>query len=103
MVPLDDRHTVLDLMVALRLPVLLVAGSYLGTISHTLSAVDVLRRRDLPVAAVVVSETPRSTVPLGDTADSIGRLVHPTAVHPLPRLPAWDAAHPAFDALAALL
>ena len=39
MVPLDERHTVLDWMVALRLPVLLVAGSYLGTISHTLTAV----------------------------------------------------------------
>src|SRR5262249_35966981 len=33
MVPLDERHTVLDWMSALRLPVLLVAGSYLGTIS----------------------------------------------------------------------
>lgn len=103
MVPLDERHTVLDLMVALRLPVLLVAGSYLGTISHTLSAVDVLRRCELSIAAIVVSETPDSTVPLDDTAASIGRLVHPTVVHPLPRLPAWDAAHPVFDALAALL
>jgi dethiobiotin synthetase len=103
MVPLDERHTVLDLMVALRLPVLLVAGSYLGTISHTLSAVDVLRRCELSIAAIVVSETPDSTVPLDDTAASIGRLVHPTVVHPLPRLPAWHAAHPVFDALAALL
>jgi dethiobiotin synthetase len=103
MVPLDERHTVLDLMVTLRLPVLLVAGSYLGTISHTLSAVDVLRRRDLHIAAIVVSETPGSTVPLADTADSIGRLGHPTAVHRLPRLPAGDAAHPVFSALAALL
>src|SRR5262249_38051955 len=43
MVPLDDRHTVLDWMTALGVPALVVAGSYLGTISHTLSAVDVLR------------------------------------------------------------
>ena len=41
----------------LRIPVLLVAGSYVGTISHTLTALDVLARRNLDVAAVVVSES----------------------------------------------
>ena len=35
MVPLDARHTVLDWMNALDLPLLLVAGSYLGSLSHT--------------------------------------------------------------------
>jgi dethiobiotin synthetase len=103
MVPLTERHTVLDWMVALRQPVLLAAGSYLGTISHTLSAVDVLRRRDLSVAAIVVSETPASTVPLADAAASIARFVEPTAVLPLPRLPAEMTAHPVFDQIAALL
>jgi dethiobiotin synthetase len=102
MVPLTEHHIVLDWMVALRLPVLLVAGSYLGTISHTLSALDVLRRRDLVVAAIVVSETPDSTVPLPDTAASIARFVDPTVVQPLPRLSAGTTAHPTFDALAAL-
>ena len=37
MVPLDDRHTVLDWMVALTCPVMLVTGSYLGSLSHTLT------------------------------------------------------------------
>src|SRR5262245_39954225 len=31
MVPIDERHTVLDWMTVLRIPVLLVVGSYLGT------------------------------------------------------------------------
>ena len=44
MVPLDDdSHTVLDLMADLALPVVLVAGSYLGSLSHTLTALSVLR------------------------------------------------------------
>ena len=60
MVPLDDRHTVLDWMSLLRIPILLVAGSYLGTISHTLTALDVLAQRNLDVAAVVVSESESS-------------------------------------------
>jgi dethiobiotin synthetase len=103
MVPLDDRHTVLDWMVALRLPVLLVAGSYLGTISHTLSAVDVLKRRALPVAAIVVSESLASPVPLADTVASIANLVRPVTVLALPRLASPAPAHPVFAELAASL
>ena len=75
MVPLDDRHTVLDWMQVLALPVLLVAGSYLGTISHTLSAVDVLLRRGLQIAALVVSETAASTVGMDSTIATLHRFV----------------------------
>ena len=44
MVPLDDQRTVLDWMVALNIPLLLVAGGYLGAISHTLTASTSSRR-----------------------------------------------------------
>ena len=67
MVPLDDRHTVLDWMTALDVPLLVLAGTYLGTLSHTLTCLDVLKRRDLAVKALVVNETPGSSVPLSDT------------------------------------
>lgn len=90
MVPLDDRHTVLDWMDALRLPVLLVAGSYLGTISHTLSALDVLARRGLSVMSIVVSESAASPVDLEETADTIRRFSD-VDVLTLPRLPESNA------------
>jgi len=38
MVPLDKSHTVLDWMAALGIPAILVAGTYLGSISHALTA-----------------------------------------------------------------
>src|SRR5262249_52998922 len=100
MVPLDERHTVLDWMTALDVPLVVVAGSYLGTISHTLSAIDVLRRRELPIAAIVISESPASPVPLDDTAAAITRFVAPVPVLVLPRLPPGKAKHPVFQALA---
>jgi dethiobiotin synthetase len=104
MVPLDDRHTVLDWMAALGLPVLLAAGSYLGTISHTLSALDVLARRRLRVAALVVSETPGSTVGLAPTIATLRRFVPTeTEIFTLPRLPEGQTDHPAFDQLAQLI
>jgi dethiobiotin synthetase len=77
MVPLDDHRTVLDLTMALQLPLILVAGSYLGTISHTLTALDALFRRNLKVLATIVSETPHSSVPLADTVAAIARFTDP--------------------------
>jgi dethiobiotin synthetase len=56
MVPLDDESTVLDWICALDAQVLLVVGAYLGTISHTLTAVEVLRTRGARLAAVIVNE-----------------------------------------------
>jgi dethiobiotin synthetase len=103
MVPLDDRRTVLDWMTALRLPVLLVAGSYLGTISHTLTAMDVLLRHDLATVAIVISESAGSTVPLDTTVVSIARFATPIPVLGLPQLATWSAQHPVFDRLAGLL
>jgi len=102
MVPLDGGHTVLDWMEAVALPVLLVAGSYLGTISHTLSAVDVLTRRGLKIAALVVSETAGSTVGLDQTIVTLRRFV-PADIEilALPRLDGPD--HPVFDRLAGLI
>ena len=102
MVPLDDRHTVLDWMEALTLPVLLVAGSYLGTISHTLSAVDVLTRRGLKIAALVVSETTGSTVSMDATITTLRRFVAANVeILALPRLTRQD--HPVFDRLTEMI
>jgi dethiobiotin synthetase len=87
MVPLDQTHTVLDWMSAVRMPVLVVAGSYLGTISHTLTALHVLAHRNLDIAGVVVSE---STVPGADleqTVAAIARFAVSIEVIGLPRLP----------------
>ena len=82
MVPLDAERTILDVMMALQLPLILVAGSYLGTISHTLTALDALFRRDLRVLATVISETPGSPVPLDDTVATIARFTEPVIALP---------------------
>ena len=103
MVPLNTNRTVLDWMATLQLPVLLVVGGYLGTISHTLTALDVLARRALAVAAIVVSESERNPVELEETVASIARFAGTSAVIGLPRLPAGIDAHPAFAQIAALL
>jgi dethiobiotin synthetase len=89
MVPLDDRHTTLDWMSALDVPLVLVVGSYLGSISHSLTCLDVLRRRELAVRVVVVNETPGSRVTVAETIESVSRFAQPIAVVGLP----WLATH----------
>jgi len=54
LVPLNERELMVDLMRRLGLPVVVAARSALGTINHTLLTVEALRRRDLPVAGVVM-------------------------------------------------
>jgi dethiobiotin synthetase len=103
MVPLDDRHTVLDWMIELDLPLILVVGSYVGTLSHTLTALDVLDRANLRVAAVVVNETPDSAASLEETAATIRRFAAGIEVLTLPRLPERVLAHPVMAALADLM
>jgi len=103
MVPLNGRRTVLDWMTALDVPVLLVVGGYLGTISHTLTTLDVLRQRKLTIAAIIVSEGDRDTVELDDTVASIERFAAGVEVIGLPRLPAGINHHPAIARIAALL
>lgn len=86
MVPLTCRETIRDLIAATGLPALVVTGSYLGALSHTLTAMEALRARRVPVAAVVVSESADGPVPLAETARSITNFVAPVPVMALPRL-----------------
>jgi len=56
MSPIAEDGAALGLPEALGLPAILVSGAYLGAISHALTAVKVMRARDIPVRALVVSE-----------------------------------------------
>jgi dethiobiotin synthetase len=85
MVPLDTRHTVLDWISALGAPALLVVGSYLGTLSHSLTAAAALQQRAVPLLGVVVSESETQPVPAEETAAALARFLASTPVRVLPR------------------
>ncbi|HKJ47273.1 MAG TPA: dethiobiotin synthase [Balneolales bacterium] len=55
MVPLNDQDMIIGLIKMLKLPVLLVARSSLGTINHTLLSLEQLRRYDIRVLGVVLN------------------------------------------------
>ncbi|MCF7816849.1 MAG: dethiobiotin synthase [Kiritimatiellales bacterium] len=62
MVPLNRHETMLDLMQAMKLPILIAARPGLGTINHTLLSIRALRSDGLDIAGVVfVASTPGET------------------------------------------
>ncbi|MDX2094583.1 MAG: dethiobiotin synthase [Alphaproteobacteria bacterium] len=75
MAPLSDRTTTLDWMAALGLPVIFVTGSYLGTLSHTLTALAALHARGLNVAALVMNETHGSAVTLDEAMQGLAPFI----------------------------
>ncbi len=102
MTPLDGQRTVVDWIGASEMPVILVAGSYLGSLSHTLTALEVLAQRRIAVAAIVVNETAGSLVSLPETAATIARLATHLKVICVPRMAVTAIEPPGIGDLAAL-
>ena len=98
MSPVAEDATGLDWLMGLGCPALLVAGSYLGTISHILTAAGVMAGRGIPLLAVVVNETAGSSVPLEATCAEVARFLPGAQVIACPRNA--GPGHPAFAAMA---
>ncbi len=75
MAPLNNRATVLDWMHALKAPVILVVGSYLGSISHALTAFAALQQKEIKIAGVVVSQSLEEPLPLAETVQTLQQFI----------------------------
>ncbi len=56
MVPLSKDILVIDLVAAMKLPVVIVAHNSLGTISHTISTIKMCRNHNIDIAAVIMNQ-----------------------------------------------
>jgi len=75
MVPLNYQHTTLDLMARLDCQCLLVAGSALGTISHSLTALSCLNQRGIDVAGLIISESAQSYINIKDVLQDFTKVI----------------------------
>jgi dethiobiotin synthetase len=66
MVPMDRKHTVLDMAQWLELPTIVVARAGLGTINHTLLTLAALRSRGMKPVVVVINQYPDETPDLAE-------------------------------------
>lgn len=75
LVPLDERHDMLDLAARLELPVLLVVGLRLGCINHALLSVEAIRARGLTLAGWVANEVDPAMLRIDANVDCIAARV----------------------------
>lgn len=86
MSPIAEDGLALDLAEQLALPSILVGGSYLGAVSHLLTALEVMRTRSLPVLALVVSEDASPEAPdFVETVELVGAFAGEIPVLSAPR------------------
>ena len=71
MVPINDKYTLMDLIINLNIPVILTIGSYLGSISHTLNAYEILNKNNININSIVVMQSKDNDVGIEHTINSI--------------------------------
>ncbi|MBI5173879.1 MAG: dethiobiotin synthase [Candidatus Melainabacteria bacterium] len=62
LVPINEDELLIDLIKALNIPVLVVAGAKLGTINHTLLTIEALANRSIPILGIVINGERNSPV-----------------------------------------
>ncbi|MEE2661764.1 MAG: dethiobiotin synthase [Pseudomonadota bacterium] len=75
MVPLNGNRTVRDLIAGVGVPAILVVGSYLGSLSHALTAFEALKIRNIAVDRIVVNETTPTNISVNETRAVLSRFV----------------------------
>ena len=93
MVPLNEEETTLDWMAATGCKVILVVGSYLGAISHTLTAMKALETAGVEIAALVMTETEDSAVDFEEAQAGLASFISNIPLRIFqPRVSSWDEA-----------
>jgi len=96
LVPINESESMLDLIAALRMPVLVVARSSLGTINHTLLTIEMLRHRKQQVAGVVMvgQENPANRIAIErfGAVTVVGEMPHFADLSP-ETLQRWTTSH----------
>jgi dethiobiotin synthetase len=104
LVPLTRDKTVADWIAALDIKPILVVSSYLGALSHGLTAWEAMNARGIPPVSIIISQSSDGPVSLDETMTTLMRFLPPISVIPLPRLTpsdrVWETAP---DLLAALV
>jgi len=83
-VPLNEDELVADWIAALNIPAILVAGTYLGTLSHIITAGNFLSAQGIKIAAIVLNESPNAPVLAEEIAATLERFAA-CPIHIIPR------------------
>ena len=85
MVPINDQYTILDLIKFLNIPIILVIGSYLGSISHTLNVLENIKNNDIKLDSIVISQSNKDDVGENLTMSSLSNHIEDIPIYFLDR------------------
>ena len=83
MSPIAEDALNLDLIKGLACPVILVGGTYLGGLSHIMTALETLKAHRVPTHAVILNESKSSTVDFGASLSTLRRFAAHDTIVPL--------------------
>jgi dethiobiotin synthetase len=92
MAPITEDRTVRDWAAALGFPAVLVVGSYLGALSHALTAAAAITSANVPLCGIVVNQSVEEPVPTWESAAALARFMPGVPIVVMPRLAVADAA-----------
>lgn len=75
MSPLNHKQSMIDLMERLACSCLLVSGSYLGCLSHCLTAMSCLGNRNIALDGVVLSQSPQSYMEFDRVREDMAQII----------------------------
>ncbi len=84
LVPLNEREMVVDLIRALEIPAIIVAGTKLGTINHTLLTLRCAERYGIEVAGIIFNQSSHHDVIQEGFIDEIARLTNLPIIGEIP-------------------
>ena len=67
LVPIEKEKTIFDLIVDLKVPVILVVGNYLGSVSHTLSVIKNIQFSKLNIINIIINQNNDCDLDIDDT------------------------------------
>jgi dethiobiotin synthetase len=79
MAPLNKKQYMVDLIQAMKLPVIIVSSPHLGTINHTIMTIEILKSRSIDLAGVVMNNVRNSNEDYiyRDNINFIEKFIHP--------------------------
>ena len=86
MVPINNKITVIDWIKAIEIPIILVVGTYLGSLSHSLTAIKCLKSKNIKIIGIVVNESYSQPMSKEKTAKTISELTGSIPITTIPRI-----------------
>ena len=73
MVPINNNYTILDLIKKLDISVIFITRNYLGSLSHTLTALNVLEINNIKINSIIINQENKNSINIDETKISLAK------------------------------